>query len=746
MNKLILMPALTLAIPVCLLAQEQNAVPKDTVPSTKEVKNRNVMLNASSDNQPRTISIGLPATNTGVTIFENGLPVAYSSWPCMAYMFWAGTASYGHTALMSLSESTLKNGEVGYIVDSYTREGGEQFKGILDYTANHFGMQRFDLNVSGPIAKGWSYTLGSYQNFDPGTNHQTFASIQNRMQIYKAGLTKVWNEGRGKASLFYRYSSTRDLGDNNGPFYYNGDGSVTLMDGFDLGKDPYLPTDDHIALMDVMTGQMKTVRFSRGNHSYGNDLNFNLNYRFRSGSELTVRSRYKHGNSRMITPNIAGLDNVGGNDGYTTTDGKSYSGNVQQRFMKNDIGFERSWLTNAELTGKSHGGGHSWRIGLNEFYNRAGIESSTGMMAHTVSANPEWLLWNGNRSWGYNTGAEYYNGHENKLALYLSDDWQATRRLWMSIGARLEYQNIGGRAAFNEGDATNNDRVTDFNLKQKGTIINRFEGNWLNPAFTFNGRYTILNGFGIMGEYVYNRTRPNLQDYAGANYPIQKPVNVHMARAGLFYNTPWMQLVSQFSYITQTNYKSRSQFTKQINGQSETVVEAVTYDVATIGWTTDVVLTPFKGFSFHGLFTLQDPLYKNFVIAPHFSDGSHDTYDFSNKNATGISKVIVELDPSYTIDKWRIWASFRYQSKQYINKTNSLYFNGRWETFAGVDYTVNKNLGFSINAVNFLNQKGASGSISAADLVEDNSGYRNYLMAGNYIRPFTMEFAAHINF
>lgn len=192
MNKLILMPALTLAIPVCLLAQEQNAVPKDTVPSTKEVKNRNVMLNASSDNQPRTISIGLPATNTGVTIFENGLPVAYSSWPCMAYMFWAGTASYGHTALMSLSESTLKNGEVGYIVDSYTREGGEQFKGILDYTANHFGMQRFDLNVSGPIAKGWSYTLGSYQNFDPGTNHQTFASIQNRMQIYKAGLTKVW--------------------------------------------------------------------------------------------------------------------------------------------------------------------------------------------------------------------------------------------------------------------------------------------------------------------------------------------------------------------------------------------------------------------------------------------------------------------------------------------------------------------------------------------------------------------------
>lgn len=63
-----------------------------------------------------------------------------------------------------------------------------------------------------------------------------------------------------------------------------------------------------------------------------------------------------------------------------------------------------------------------------------------------------------------------------------------------------------------------------------------------------------------------------------------------------------------------------------------------------------------------------------------------------------------------------------------------------------MDYTLNKNLAFSVNVVNFLNQKGASGSISAADLVEDASGYRHYMMAGNYIRPFTVEFAAHINF
>lgn len=55
-------------------AMAQNEVKTDLVNDTKEVKNRNVMLNASSDNQPRQISIGLPSS-LSATIYEDGLPV-----------------------------------------------------------------------------------------------------------------------------------------------------------------------------------------------------------------------------------------------------------------------------------------------------------------------------------------------------------------------------------------------------------------------------------------------------------------------------------------------------------------------------------------------------------------------------------------------------------------------------------------------------------------------------------------------
>ena len=48
--------------------------------------------------------------------------------------------------------------------------------------------------------------------------------------------------------------------------------------------------------------------------------------------------------------------------------------------------------------------------------------------------------------------------------------------------------------------------------------------------------------------------------------------------------------------------------------------------------------------------------------------------------------------------------------------------------------------------MNILNQKGASGSIGSADLVTDPTPYKNYVMAGTFIRPFTVELTTSITF
>ena len=73
---------------VCLLAclliagftaAQEKKESAQTASGSKEEGNRNVMLNASSANGPREISIGLPGGD--VNVLENGLPVVYTSNP-----------------------------------------------------------------------------------------------------------------------------------------------------------------------------------------------------------------------------------------------------------------------------------------------------------------------------------------------------------------------------------------------------------------------------------------------------------------------------------------------------------------------------------------------------------------------------------------------------------------------------------------------------------------------------------------
>ena len=211
-----------------------------------------------------------------------------------------------------------------------------------------------------------------------------------------------------------------------------------------------------------------------------------------------------------------------------------------------------------------------------------------------------------------------------------------------------------------------------------------------------------------------------------------------------------MSLTSLFSYIAKSNNNSTLNLINP-NNASDIKASALTYDIKTLGWTTDAVVKPFRGFEFHFLFTYQKPTYKKYETSVTFSDGMVSGINATGNIVTEIPKVLVELDPSYTFlknDALRIWASFRYFSKTYANIKNAYYFNGRWETFGGVDWKVNRHVQLGCTVINFLNQTGAKGSIAGAELVDKDQAaqYNGAWLSGSYIRPFTVEFSAKINF
>lgn len=739
---------LCLSLAIDALSQES------VVDSTRNVSgdnNRNVLMNASFASQPRQISLGLPISGYAY-IYEDGLPVSYYNYQVYPYKSWHSGVSHEAVRTMGPQDMVLKYGVITYSVDSKSQLAGDKFEGKLNYSLNHFGRQMVDANVSAPIGKGWGLSIGTYHNFDPGSNHLDMTSLQESAHFYKAAVSKTWDDGRGKAGLIYQYSQFKEIVENYGPFIFVGDGSVEAYDGFKLGIDQYCPANRTVKYLDVSTGQMTEQDIDDANTNKVHNVNFVLDYLWDNGIKLAVHSKFKHGLSLRTSPTVMGVSDVTTSSGYTYEDGTPYAGKVQTRRILHFDGFEDSWMTNAELSGKSDNGRHSWRAEVDYWLNHAGTNTSMYLYGHEVKKDPKLLLLHGSEGYSYNSYAEYYNGHEHKLFGLVSDEWSVSRRLWLYAGVRAEYLNVRGYAA-NDMYA-GNARHVGFSLANDGVVRNHFSDNHFNYALIGMARYALLPGFGLQTEFSTATIHSQLFHYGTFNYPSQESMPTSYFRGGIYWKNKWIDLTSQITYITMKNSEERPNFshvlTKDVGdmkaGMSESFTTPYYYDMATLGWLTDAVVTPVDGLSVHVMFTIRDPKYKNFKITPTFSDGVTEEYDFTDKTITALSKMELEIEPSYRFGDWRVWLSARYFSKQYINKTNSLYFNGRWETFGGVDYRLNSHVSFAASVVNILNQKGASGKIPSADLITDPSLYTNYVMAGTFIRPLTFEFTTKLSF
>lgn len=100
------------------------------------------------------------------------------------------------------------------------------------------------------------------------------------------------------------------------------------------------------------------------------------------------------------------------------------------------------------------------RVGLNEWYYHVDYASNTTMYDQSVPADGGYAvrLWDANQRssvfYDFNKNAsEYYKGHENKLALYLTHDWDVTPKLNLYYGARLEWQRARGHSSANRGSS-----------------------------------------------------------------------------------------------------------------------------------------------------------------------------------------------------------------------------------------------------------------------------------------------------
>lgn len=707
--------------------------------TTKTASNdHGVMLNAKDATEPRQVEIGLPMSYTAVSV--DGLPAVYYYWPNTTSNHWRGEQLLARQGLQNIATTAIKFGEIGYGVDSYMERGGEKFKGKLKYQTNTFGAQNFDLNLSGKLAKKTYFTLSTYQNFDPGSMNLKFTNYIDRAQFYTAGLTHLFNDDRGRFSVFYKYNETHPLTAlaNYAPFTYDGDGKVSELKNFRMGRDSYLPVDGMMQYRDVKTGKLVTDNLYDIIKTRTHEATALLDYDLGNNLSLAVKGKYSHSKGHSGDQLTMGFYEDA--DATYADNGDAFHGTIQRRLSQINAFCVKDAMLVAELQKKT--ASHDWAFGINELYSNIDYARSTTQYYHEVAPNPRKLIYNGAEYANLNGSTEYDKGFENKLAAYVNDTWRVSRNFRMGYGARVELFNLGvdyiGDKRFSDFHIGAN--YTDAEGTKKTVGVSHHTNTGLNYAVSVSPTYNITHNFGLTGEINFLRQYRHLEAYSGTSLPYYNNRPFILGRAGIFFNSSFVNLVSAFTYARRTNDYSRLTVMSE-NPNEDPVMVGASSGIETMGWTTDAMFTPFKGFTFHAMVTLQSPKYTGYKF-----EAFNKTYDFSGKTVTKQSKLIVELDPNYTYDRFNIWASFRYYGKQYANVGNSVYFNGRWETFAGASYKASKMLTFNVNVVNFLNQRGAQGTIPGSELITDGSQYAGTIMAGNYIRPFTVEFGAKLNF
>lgn len=707
--------------------------------TTKTASNdHGVMLNAKDATEPRQVEIGLPMSYTAVSV--DGLPAVYYYWPNTTSNHWRGEQLLARQGLQNIATTAIKFGEIGYGVDSYMERGGEKFKGKLKYQTNTFGAQNFDLNLSGKLAKKTYFTLSTYQNFDPGSMNLKFTNYIDRAQFYTAGLTHLFNDDRGRFSVFYKYNETHPLTAlvNYAPFTYDGDGKVSELKNFRMGRDSYLPVDGMMQYRDVKTGKLVTDNLYDIIKTRTHEATALLDYDLGNNLSLAVKGKFAHSKGHSGDQLTMGFYEDA--DATYADNGDAFHGTIQRRLSQINAFCVKDAMLVAELQKKT--ASHDWAFGINELYSNIDYARSTTQYYHEVAPNPRKLIYNGVEYANLNGSSEYDKGFENKLAAYVNDTWRVSRNFRMGYGARVELFNLGvdyiGDKRFSDFHIGAN--YTDAEGNKKTVGVSHHTNTGLNYAVSVSPTYNITHNFGLTGEINFLRQYRHLEAYSGTSLPYYNNRPFILGRAGIFFNSSFVNLVSAFTYARRTNDYSRLTVMSE-NPNEDPVMVGASSGIETMGWTTDAMFTPFKGFTFHAMVTLQSPKYTGYKF-----EAFNKTYDFSGKTVTKQSKLIVELDPNYTYDRFNIWASFRYYGKQYANVGNSVYFNGRWETFAGASYKASKMLTFNVNVVNFLNQRGAQGTIPGSELITDGSQYAGTIMAGNYIRPFTVEFGAKLNF
>jgi iron complex outermembrane recepter protein len=333
---------------------------------------------------------------------------------------------------------------------------------------------------------------------------------------------------------------------------------------------------------------------------------------------------------------------------------------------------------------------------------------------------------------GYNSGFWNLRNFTTVGALYLCDVWEASDRLTVELGARVDRNWSSGR---NERPV-NPGRVVD------GQVVGQAvpEGY---PAFTPTPEQSRAGLFGSGIDRTWDYTFGTWSASAGANYRVNERFALY-GRASRGTRIPtsqqWTFQTSDGSQTTGETNRGEVETTLQAElgakaaaerwsllltgfyGSSEGLITTlhrgqadgsfvfvpISGDTRTIGAEIEGVVSPLTGLQLRAVTTLQDPRFTRFgyeFFVPGTNPGSGvQVRDYEGNRLNDAVSLMADLTTSYDRGGAELFANYRYTGDRMANRPNTITIPAFSEVSGGVGYTFRRTR-VVLRGLNLLNRQ-----------------------------------------
>jgi len=698
-----------------------------------------------------------------VSMQEDGLPVTNATYGNYGPdYFLRPDATLGRLeAVKGGTASILGANAPGGIFNYIMKEGGNKTAGevVTKYGLEGNGRNNFyrtDFNIGGPLGHNWYWDAGGFYRYSEGARNPGYA--MNRGGQFRANVVKKYNSGSLK--LYAKYLNDHNGWFEFTPTV--GYTNPKPAPGFTEYSSVLMPSIQQNLPIN-QTGQTATYNNRDLIHSIDKSVGLNWEQRFGNGWTFNNAMRYSDKRAfwntnavvypvamdDLITYAILGLLGTPGtysirsqSTGHELANITSFSGfdfNVNHSELPgstvspNSLFFEpvfyvdnkiKEFLDQFSLTKKLNN--MSFTVG--GFYGHSKVSRSQafgGVALGTIQDRPELvnitrtnpdgtiaLVTNSNGVTGVSgSGFSFANAIQSQLALFFGHNWQIVPAVNLDWGIRYEAMQVKGdnKPSVANADASGGLDGNPLTLYDNsyGTTPNTYNFNKTVNTFSYSAglNYKINNHFSLYGRYSEGNKAPDLDMYFAATTDfLAKTLNplaqkVRQLEFGVKAKTGGLNLFVTPFYSVLSNVAGVQAF--QNADQTFYNPPTVYNKYRTYGVEVEADYGFAKHFNVRGVLTLQKSKAVDYTVwlANGFGPEDDSLVSFSGNEVDNIARSIINITPSYNLDRFYAQLTWSYMGKRQANVANAFLLPSfsQFNFSTGYDVTKNFKLGLVIN-------------------------------------------------